>query len=105
MRTPLGHFMTDTRPWRHLYGRARWRALRLRQLAEHPLCAFCLIGEVIEPATVVDHIKPHKGDVDLFHDPCNLQSLCAPCHDRDKKLEEHGKVVIRFGPDGFPLEA
>lgn len=58
----------------------------------------------MEVATIVDHIKPHKGDEVLFHDPANLQSLCQPCHDSDKRLEEHGKKVIRFGMDGYPID-
>lgn len=34
------------------------------------------------PASVVDHIIPHKGKQDpLFRDPKNLRSLCKPCHD------------------------
>ncbi len=94
----------DKRPWQHLYGRKRWQALRDRQLAEQPLCEYCMRREIVEPATVVDHVKPHKGDEALFHDPANLQSLCKRCHDSDKQLEEAGKVVIRFGPDGYPIE-
>jgi 5-methylcytosine-specific restriction endonuclease McrA len=95
--------MTDTRPWRHLYGRARWKALRDNQLSQQPLCAFCLRREIVEVATVVDHIILHKGDLDLFHDPDNLQSLCKPCHDRDKAAEERGKSIIYFGVDGYPI--
>jgi 5-methylcytosine-specific restriction protein A len=94
----------DTRAWRHLYSRARWKALRHYQLANHPLCAFCLRREVVEVATVVDHIIPHKGDVVLFHDPDNLQSLCKRCHDRDKAAEERGSSVVYYGVDGYPIE-
>ncbi|MDD4570646.1 MAG: HNH endonuclease signature motif containing protein [Tepidanaerobacteraceae bacterium] len=50
----------------------------------------CLKAKRITPATVVDHIKPHKGDVKLFFDINNLQSLCKTCHDR-KTAKEDGR--------------
>lgn len=96
--------MADNRAWRHLYGRARWKALRNHQLSCSPLCAFCLRRDQVEVATVVDHIVPHKGDEALFFDPSNLQSLCKPCHDRDKAAEERGQTVIYYGTDGYPIE-
>ncbi|MEP2204764.1 MAG: HNH endonuclease signature motif containing protein [Tateyamaria sp.] len=40
------------------------------------------------PATVVDHIIPHRGDEALFNDRNNLQSLCTPCHSRYKQRSE-----------------
>lgn len=42
-------------------------------------------------AEVVDHIIPHRGDLDLFHDPENWQSLCKHCHDSTKaQIESRG---------------
>lgn len=55
-------------------------------LAEHPLCAVC--GG---PASVVDHIIPHKGDRELFMDPTNHQSLCKRDHDKKTAKERWGK--------------
>ena len=49
---------------------------------EHPLCAECLKNGVLTPATVVDHIVPHRGDHALFWDEQNWQPLCKDCHDR-----------------------
>ncbi|WP_343040029.1 HNH endonuclease signature motif containing protein [Methylocystis heyeri] len=40
------------------------------------------------PATVVDHITPHKGDIKLFWDRKNWQPLCEPCHNSRKQREE-----------------
>jgi len=60
-----------------------WRALRKAFLAAFPWCAMCNA-----PATVVDHIIPHRGDEALFNDRNNLQSLCAPCHNRRKQRLE-----------------
>ena len=50
-------------------------------LAEHPLCVnpFKRHRDYV-PATVVDHIKPHKGDMELFWDPANHQALCLSCN-------------------------
>ncbi|HHR5499154.1 TPA: HNH endonuclease [Klebsiella pneumoniae] len=51
-------------------------------------------------ATVVDHIKPHKGDETLFHNPDNLQSLCKRCHDSVKQRMEKGGTVTEFDNEG-----
>ena len=68
----------------------RWRRVRKRYLARHPLCVFCRQAGRITPATVVDHIKPHKGDRVLFWDESNWQALCKPCHDA-KTAREDGR--------------
>lgn len=46
-------------------------------MAEHPLCVVC--GGI---ATELDHIKPHRGDLQLFHNRANWQALCKTCHGR-----------------------
>lgn len=61
---------------------ASWRIARLRFLRNNPLCAECLRQGRITPATVVDHIIPHRGDVNLFWNEQNWQSLCKCCHDQ-----------------------
>jgi len=42
----------------------------------------CQRNGKLSPATVVDHILPHRGDEDLFWDESNWQPLCKRCHDR-----------------------
>jgi 5-methylcytosine-specific restriction enzyme A len=59
----------------------RWRRARAAYLARHPLCVPCKAAGRLAPATVVDHIVPHRGDTVLFWDERNWQSLCKPCHD------------------------
>lgn len=60
----------------------RWQRARLLYLREHPYCVSCMEqGKMVE-ATVVDHIRPHRGDATLFWDKANWQSLCKPCHDK-----------------------
>lgn len=85
-----------------LYDR-RWQKRRAEQLRKHPLCALCMKvhGRVV-PATVADHIRPHRGNRELFEGP--LQSLCKHCHDSYKQeLEKTGHFK---GSDlnGMPLD-
>lgn len=69
---------------------AKWRRYRIKFLAEHFYCIECLKQGKFVFATVVDHIKPHKGDIKLFWDTSNHQSLCKPCHDRKTAKEDGG---------------
>ncbi|HOO52034.1 MAG TPA: HNH endonuclease signature motif containing protein [Alphaproteobacteria bacterium] len=61
---------------------SRWRKARALFLRRHPLCAECKHQGKLTPATVVDHIIPHRGDMTLFWDESNWQPLCKDCHDR-----------------------
>ena len=61
------------------YGR-KWQNYRKTYLAKHPLCVRCKEHGRITPATVVDHIKAHKGDMKLFWDPANHQATCSHCN-------------------------
>lgn len=60
----------------------RWKSARRAYLRRNPLCAECRRNGKLTPATVVDHIVPHRGDVRLFWDKTNWQPLCKDCHDR-----------------------
>ena len=64
---------------------AKWQRARRFYLAEHPLCILC--GR---RATVVDHIRPHRGDDELFWNEFNWQSLCKACHDTKTNREDGG---------------
>ena len=61
---------------------SRWQKARDLFLKQHPLCAFCQAEGKIVPATVVDHIIPHRGDQTLFWDQSNWEALCKDCHDK-----------------------
>ncbi|WP_374349182.1 HNH endonuclease [Chitinimonas sp.] len=66
----------------------RWRQARAIYLRANPLCVRCLgLGEVVA-AALIDHIRPHKGDMALFWDRGNWQALCQPCHDMHKQAAE-----------------
>lgn len=69
---------------------SKWRIARKRFLSFHPLCASHLQNDHWVPATVVDHIVPHKGDYDLFWDEKNWQALCKKCHDHKTATEDGG---------------
>jgi 5-methylcytosine-specific restriction protein A len=61
--------------------------LRPEQLLREPFCAECAKAGKRTPATVVDHVLPHRGDWALFVDESNLQSLCKYHHDQKTALE------------------
>lgn len=69
---------------------ARWRRYRLMYLRRNPLCVMCEDEGKLTPATVVDHITPHKGNYELFWDETNHQSLCAH-HHNVKTAKEDGR--------------
>ncbi|CDX21963.1 HNH endonuclease (fragment) [Mesorhizobium sp. ORS 3324] len=60
-----------------------WEKARVEFLAAHPVCRFCP-----EAANVVDHIKPHRGDMRLFWNRSNWQPLCTRCHSSIKQSRE-----------------
>nr|WP_318223722.1 HNH endonuclease [Paraburkholderia terrae]MDW3655162.1 HNH endonuclease [Paraburkholderia terrae] len=73
------------------YG-SRWRRARETFLRRHPLCecAECRAQHRLLPATVVDHKVPHRGDMRLFWDQSNWQSMSKTCHDRKTATEDGG---------------
>ena len=69
---------------------ARWRKARAVFLSLNPLCAECRRHGRTVAASVVDHVKPHKGNRTLFWDERNWQALCKPCHDAKTAREDGG---------------
>jgi len=71
-----------------LYRSAAWKTLRAHVLEDHPLC---MAENCDRRAIIVDHIRPHGGDNELFFDERNLQALCKHCHDsKTHTVEGHG---------------
>jgi 5-methylcytosine-specific restriction protein A len=68
--------------YRRLYASKVWKQLRKIILTNNPMCVHCLNDDTITIATDVDHIIDHKGNVKLFYDINNLQSLCHNCHSK-----------------------
>lgn len=85
-----------------MYGR-KWKRLSLAFLRMYPFCVHCLCcgaanrGAIENPSELqrslcVDHIVPHGGDVTLFYDQDNWQTLCVnPCHSSVKRRTEVAK--------------
>ncbi|MEP4195970.1 MAG: HNH endonuclease [Aliishimia sp.] len=80
------------------YNTARWQRLRLKILNRDLwMCqetgVLLVGGKKKLNSAVVDHIKPHRGDMDLFWDERNLRSVCKKWHDQVKQsLEKRGLV-------------
>ncbi len=70
---------------------SKWRTARNRFLKANPLCGKCKEQDKLTKATVVDHIKPHRGDKVLFWDESNWQALCKSCHDTKTMTEDRYK--------------
>lgn len=86
------------------YKTPRWKRARVVFLRVNPLCKFCAdIGDVT-PATVVDHITPHRGSSVLFWDQSNWQPLCKRCHDQEKQKIERNGYSATIGVDGKPVD-
>ena len=62
---------------------------------ENPFCVKCYEEGHITMATVVDHIKPHRGDRKLFWDRGNWQPLCEH-HHNVKTMTEDRYVEYKF---------
>lgn len=93
------------------YG-ARWKRARLSFLKINPLCAECGKAGRLTRARLIDHITPHKGDMELFWDTNNWQSLCMSCHSIKTAREDGGfgntkssKVSKSCGLDGIPTDS
>jgi 5-methylcytosine-specific restriction enzyme A len=73
-----------------LYGH-KWRLASKAYLVKHPWCKACMADRwEHRAAQVVDHVKPHRGDIGLFWDSSNWQPLCKECHDRKTAREDGG---------------
>lgn len=83
------------------YNTKLWRSRRADQLQREPLCRFCRQMGRLTPATVADHIIPHRGDLALFWG--ELQSLCAPCHSGPKQAMEKSGRIRGCDVNGNPI--
>lgn len=89
-----------------LYNKRRWRRLRVWHRQREPLCRKCKEHGIITPVAIVDHIIPHRGDLHLFFDERNLQSLCVDCHDKIKARDERAGVtwLREIDASGWPVD-
>lgn len=81
----------------------RWQQARARYLGKHPLCCMCEEEGKVTAATVVDHIKPHKGNDALMWDETNWQPLCDHHHSSTKQRMEKSGFSVGCDAEGIPL--
>lgn len=68
---------------------AEWDKARAEFLAVNPVCRMFDCGK---PASIVDHIEAHKGNMKLFWNKANWQPLCVTCHSgRKQSIERHAE--------------
>lgn len=87
------HIRQESAAWHYLYTDPRygWARRRAQQLIDEPFCRECTkAGRSRVPATDVDHVIPHRGNVELFTTG-QLQSLCHSCHTRKTMAEIYGR--------------
>jgi 5-methylcytosine-specific restriction endonuclease McrA len=76
-----------------------WRKARAEYLRHNKHCVKCGVL-----ATVVDHIRPHRGDQRLFWDRNNWQALCTRCHNRKTATQDGGFGRLATGVDKSDLD-
>jgi len=79
------------------YCTASWQRRRAHQLRVEPLCRLCLEAGRVTPATVADHVTPHRGDFNAFR-LGQLRSLCADCHNRLDANNARASQCVRMVP-------
>jgi len=101
----------EAEEYRRLYKTKAWRVLREQALlrdmfrCQHKGCGAMLKrGRSHPKSAVVHHIKPHKGDLDLFFDLDNLQAVCWSCHSGDIQSIEARGFDATIGADGWPID-
>jgi 5-methylcytosine-specific restriction endonuclease McrA len=97
--------------YRKHYSTKAWAALRRRALlrdgfrCQHEGCNVILRQGRDHPnSAVVHHLTPHKGDLALFYDLNNLQSVCWRCHSGDIQSQEVLGYSKEVGLDGWPVD-
>jgi 5-methylcytosine-specific restriction endonuclease McrA len=84
--------------WRAWYKTTRWQKLRQAVLVrDNYRCqktGVLLMGRHPAPnSPVVDHVKAHRGDPELFWDERNLMAVSKAYHDSVKQAEERREGV------------
>lgn len=69
-----------------LYASTKWRH-SAEDFRRGRVCVRCEAKGEVRLAQCVDHIVPHKGNLDLFWDVDNWQPLCNTCHNRKSATE------------------
>lgn len=84
---------------------AQWDRVAKVEKALHPLCLGCLAIGLTTPTAVIDHIEPHKGDLEKFWNPANRQPACSWHHDVVKQILEQRFQRGEIGLDALRLDS
>ncbi|NUN51833.1 MAG: HNH endonuclease [Planctomycetaceae bacterium] len=87
-----------------LYRSKRWLILRREVLAAQPTCLSCREEGIVSRATEVDHVTPHRGNLQLFFERSNLQGLCKRHHGSKTAGEVWHGARLGGGPLSSPAE-
>lgn len=90
------------------YNSKPWVSLSRQLKAHEPRCRACMMRGRITFGSISDHIIPLKLAWHLRLDPVNIQTLCHPCHNRKRTVEQRlyenkglcQPVTIVAGPPG-----
>src|SRR5262245_27309365 len=80
--------------WGHLYGK-RWRKRARHQLQIEPLCRMCTSEGRMTAASIVDHVIPHRGDINSFR-LGELQSLCLSITTARRRSSSSAAMIPRL---------
>lgn len=77
----------------------KWAKASAGHRVRSPLCRYCEVGAFgpphVRPATLVDHLYPHRGDTVLFWNKLYWVSSCGACHSGPKQaVEAKGRRAI-----------
>lgn len=92
------------------YGTPQWRGLRSLKLSTDPLCEACLRRDVVEAASVVDHVVAISKGGDPFPPLHGLMSMCEPCHNAKTNAVDHPnasgfrRALKGYDVDGNPID-
>ena len=87
--------------YRSWYWTTRWRKKAKAQLDKESLCQRCRAHGLVVPATVANHVIPHRGDSVLFWEG-ELESVCKPHHDGAIQSEERRGFRVGNDLNGRP---
>jgi 5-methylcytosine-specific restriction endonuclease McrA len=76
-----------------------WDKAAKGHLTRHPLCVYCEMdawgaGARVSPASLVDHLIPHRGDSALFWNRSDWVACCTECHTGPKQAAERRPLAL-----------
>jgi len=101
----------DADQYRLLYNTKHWQSLRQLILTrdsftcQYKNCGTNLkAGRDCPDSAVVHHIVAHRGDLELFFEPDNLQAVCWACHSGPIQREEIHGFSTEISESGWPID-